>query len=950
MAQLALLIVCLTASVAAAPYAGATKLERRQSLESCPGYTASNVLSSPNSLTAELSLSGDACNVYGTDIDSLLLTVTYETDKRLHVLIEDASHEIYRVPESVLPRPVSQNSTVDESDLEFSYGESPFTFTVKRKSTGEALFDSSAAPLVFEDQYLRLRTALPEDPNLYGLGEHSDSFRLNTTNYTRTMWSRDAFGIPEGSNLYGNHPIYFDHRESGSHGVFLLSSAGMDIKINNTQAEGQYLEYNTLGGVIDLYFLAGDTPLDVSKQYAELVGLPAMNSYWSLGFHNCRYGYRDFYAVAETIANYSSAGIPLETQWTDIDYMYERWIFTVDPTRFEIARVRDIVDYLHEHDQHYIVMVDPAVAYNDFGNYSTLSRGIDQDVFMKYDNGTIFTGVVWPGPTVFPDWFHPNTQAFWSNEFAQFFDPGDGIDIDGLWIDMNEAANFCPFPCLDPVGYSENNRFPPQRPFLRSQPREIPGFPAEFQPGAQDYPPDSLPYNDPNLAPPASPNSGPNNKRQASEIPGQSFSAELTTPVGVEGRNLLAPPYRINNANTFQDIGGNSNQTIRTDLHHYHGLADLDVHNLYGTMMSEASRGAMIDRRPKLRPLVITRSTFAGAGRKTGKWLGDNLSIWDHYRNQIQGMLDFSAIYQVPMVGSDVCGFGQNTTETLCARWAMLGAFNPFYRNHNQDSALPQEFYIWPSVTAAAKKAIDIRYRLLDYFYTALYEQTLDGTPSLNPLFFKYPTDSETFGNALQFFYGPSILVSPVTEENSTSVSIYIPKDTLYDFYTYEKVDGQGEWVNLTDVAFDHIPLHIKGGSIIPFRSESAMTTTEVRTKPFDVVIAPGSDGNASGSLYLDDGVSIEQEHGWTYLKFSYNSNELHITGGFGYQEEGNKIAKFTVLGVESAPAVVTVSKKGEYNLQSSGGSGCYTFDAGRNVLTITAEIPLDANTTISWH
>jgi alpha-glucosidase len=146
---------------------------------------------------------------------------------------------------------------------------------------------------------MRLRTKLPDNPNLYGLGEHSDPFRLNITNYIRTLWSLDAYGIPAGSNLYGNHLIDFDHRDYGTHGVFFLNSNGMDTMINGTDGQDQYLEYNTLGGVFDFYFLSGPTPIEVSQQYSLVVGLPAMMPYLGLGFHNCCYGYQDAYDVAE---------------------------------------------------------------------------------------------------------------------------------------------------------------------------------------------------------------------------------------------------------------------------------------------------------------------------------------------------------------------------------------------------------------------------------------------------------------------------------------------------------------------------------------------------------------------------------------------------------------------------------------------------------------------------
>ena len=222
----------------------------------------------------------------------------------------------YHVPEEIIPRPsASPPKELSESLLEFKYEENPFSFQVIRKESGDVLFDTTNNALVFERQFLRLKTNLPKDPYLFGLGEHSDSFRLGTEDYTRTFWSRDA-PVPENENLYGNHPVYFDHRKSGSHGVFLLSSNGLDIHIDTNKDKTTSLEYNSLGGVLDLYILAGPGPREVAQQYAGVVGLPALVPYWSLGLHNCRYGYQDWFDVAEAVYNYSQAGIPLETMWT----------------------------------------------------------------------------------------------------------------------------------------------------------------------------------------------------------------------------------------------------------------------------------------------------------------------------------------------------------------------------------------------------------------------------------------------------------------------------------------------------------------------------------------------------------------------------------------------------------------------------------------------------------
>lgn len=90
------------------------------------------------------------------------------------MLIEDAAKQVYQVPASVFPRPSSTGVKNGSSELIFDYVADPFTFTVTRRSNGEVLFDTSAATLIFEDQYVRLRTSLPESPSLYGTGEHTD--------------------------------------------------------------------------------------------------------------------------------------------------------------------------------------------------------------------------------------------------------------------------------------------------------------------------------------------------------------------------------------------------------------------------------------------------------------------------------------------------------------------------------------------------------------------------------------------------------------------------------------------------------------------------------------------------------------------------------------------------------------------------------------------------------
>jgi alpha-glucosidase len=55
--------------------------------------------------------------------------------------------------------------------------------------------------------------------------------------------------------------------------------------------------------------------------------------------------------------------------------------------------------------------------------------------------------------------------------------------------------------------------------------------------------------------------------------------------------------------------------------------------------------------------------------------------------------------------------------------------------------------------------------------------------------------------------------VAPVTADNSTDVSIYMPNDIFYDWYTHEKIEGKGSVIH-KDVPYTSIPIYYRGTSM----------------------------------------------------------------------------------------------------------------------------------------
>ncbi|KAJ3694414.1 hypothetical protein LUZ60_009894 [Juncus effusus] len=522
---------------------------------------------------------------YGPDIPSLRLFVKHETDKRVRVQITDADNQRWEVPYNLLPRnpapPLTKSpkktlspislSPFAGSELIFSFKPDPFSFSITRKFNNEILFDTSNSDFIFKDQYIQISTKLPKDASLYGLGENTQPSGIKLKpNDPYTIYTTDASAINLNTDLYGSHPVYMDLRNEGgkvfTHGVLLLNSNGMDVFYKGTS-----LTYKIIGGLLDFYFFSGPDPLDMVDQYTILIGRPAPMPYWALGFHQCRWGYKNLSVVEDVVANYKKANIPLDVIWNDDDHMDAAKDFTLDPINYPRPKLLDFLNQIHSQGMKYIVLIDPGIAVNN--SYGVYLRGMQKDVFIKLD-GKPYLAQVWPGPLYFPDFLNPNGVSWWVDEISRFHQL---VPVDGLWIDMNEASNFCTGKCTIPT-----NRACPD-------------------------PKSTTPW------------------------------VCCLDCKNLTSTRWDDPPYKINASGKTAPLGYN---TIATSAEHFNGILEYNAHSLYGFSQAIATHKALLNLDGK-RPFILTRSTFVGSGSYGAHWTGDNKGTWENLRYSISTMLNF---------------------------------------------------------------------------------------------------------------------------------------------------------------------------------------------------------------------------------------------------------------------------------------------------------------------
>ncbi|XP_030635382.1 lysosomal alpha-glucosidase [Chanos chanos] len=365
-----------------------------------------------------------------------------------------------------------------------------------------------------------------------------------------------------------------------------------------------------------------------------------------------------------------------------------------------------------------------------------------------------------------------------------------------------------------------------------------------------------------------------------------------------------------------------------------------NLHSLYGLMEAKASASALKRILVGKRPFIISRSTFPSQGVYSGHWLGDNKSQWKDMYTSISGMLTFNLL-GIPLVGADICGFGEETTEELCVRWTQLGAFYPFSRNHNAIDEQDQDPTVFsPAARMAMKEALLLRYSLFPFLYTLFHHAHISGHTVARPLFFEFPTDQKTYGIDKQFLWGKSLLVTPVLESGVDFVVGYFPKGLWYDLYTGDSLISSGEEIKL-QAPLDKINLHLREGAIVP--TQRPNTTLWVSTgQPLHLISCLSAESSAEGDMFWDDGDSLDTyETGqYAYIQFRVEKNTMTSEVLHGHEEASYlTVESVSFYGVKTEPSNVTVNSQ----------DAEFTYTTNQVLTVKDLGLNLSQNFTISW-
>ena len=361
------------------------------------------------------------------------------------------------------------------------------------------------------------------------------------------------------------------------------------------------------------------------------------------------------------------------------------------------------------------------------------------------------------------------------------------------------------------------------------------------------------------------------------------------------------------------------------------------IHNVYALSMAQATREGLRKYSNK-RHFILTRAGFAGIQRYSAVWTGDNASTEEHLKLACT-MPQNLGLSGVPFVGSDVGGFIGEPSNEMYIRWIQLGAFTPFFRGHSAiDTKAREPFAFNEYVEEIARQTIQLRYKLLPFWYNEFYFSSQTGLPIMRPMFLNFEKDENCYSlkAQLQYMVGENLLVAPVVTSTDRVKKLYLPEGKWYDWNNNKTVTG-GQWL-VIEAPMNRIPIYIKEGGMIPMQ-EIQNYVGEKKIEELELLIFPSK--KSEYTFYEDDGQSYNYETGeYSLTNFALTSDgkiiKLLVTKLKDGFKNDRKNYLFTLLDTRHPKKVFLNGRE----LSNS----AMEFDGKKNILSIKVDNTANLN------
>ncbi len=310
-------------------------------------------------------------------------------------------------------------------------GKKPLRIIVQDPAGAVLVADDSLRGMAWAGSEIRVWKRMPQDESYFGFGEKAG--RLDRGGTAMTMWNSDIPAYTADTDpLYETIPFFLGVRHGKAYGVFLDNSYRSSFDMGK-QCRDAYA-FGVEGGELNYYIFTGATPASIIERYSELTGKMPLPPRWALGYQQSRWSYPSETRVREIARGFRDRKIPCDVIYLDIDYMDGYRIFTWNRKNFPDPK-RMTADLAAEGFK-IAVIVDPGIKVDTA--YAAYRSGLAGNHFVRYPDGRLYTGKVWPGVCAFPDFTDPGARAWWGGNFDGLVAAG----VRGFWTDMNEPSVF----------------------------------------------------------------------------------------------------------------------------------------------------------------------------------------------------------------------------------------------------------------------------------------------------------------------------------------------------------------------------------------------------------------------------------------------------------------------------------------------------------------------------